>query len=126
MRALSLDLRRRIAEALKEESSSLKLGTRFKVSASSVRKLRLKMKRTGEIAAGCAPGKERLVQGSTERKLRQLVERYPDATLVVLCELLADTTGLQISETTMWRQLGRMGITVKKSPSTRRKEIVRT
>jgi transposase len=126
MRPLSLDLRRRIVEALKKESSSLKVAARFDVSASSVRKLRLKLKRTGEIAAGRAPGKERLVKGRTEARLRQLVARYPDASLVVLSELLADETGVGVSETTMWRQLGRMGLTLKKSRSTHRSGTDRT
>lgn len=125
MKAISLDLRRRIIEALEEESSSLKVAKRFKVSGSAVRKLRMKMETTGEFAAGKAPGRERLVQGTYERKLRRLVERYPDATLVILCELLADETELAISETTMWRQLRRMGLTLKKNPSTRPSETGR-
>ena len=112
--------------ALAEEPSSLKVGERFKVSASSVRKLRLKVERTGVVAAGKAPGKERRVQGRHEQKLRKLVERYPDATLPVLCELLLDATGVGVSETTMWRQLRRMGLTLKKSPSARRRETVPT
>ena len=112
--------------ALAEEPSSLKVGERFKVSASSVRKLRLKVERTGVVAAGKAPGKERLVQGRHEQKLRKLVERYPDATLAVLCELLLDATGVGVSETTMWRQLRRMGLTLKKRPSARRRETVPT
>jgi transposase len=125
MRPTSLDLRERIVEALSEESSSLKVGKRFKVSASSVRKLRLKVQRTGVVAAGKAPGKARLVQGKDERRLRNLVAQYPDATLAVLCEFLADATGVGVSETTMWRQLRRMGLTLKKSPSTPRKETDR-
>jgi transposase len=126
MKALSLDLRRRIVEALEKEPSSLKVADRFKVSGSAVRKLRMKMERTGEFAAGKAPGRERLVKGAREKKLRRLVERYPDATLVLLCEMLADETKLGISETTMWRQLRRMGLTLKKSPSTRPNETGRT
>jgi transposase len=118
MAPLSLDLRERIVEALKKEPSSLKVAARFDVSASSVRKLRLKLQRTGEIAAGKAPGRERLVRGRSEQRLQQLIDRYPDATLEVLCDLLEEKTGVVVSETTMWRQLRRMGMTLKKSPST--------
>jgi transposase len=67
MKALSLDLRERILEALKTEPSSLIVAKRFRVSPSSVRKLRLKVVRTGEVKAGTAPGRERLVQGQVER-----------------------------------------------------------
>jgi len=126
MKPTSLDLRERILEALAEEPSSLKVGKRFKISASSVRKLRLKVERTGVVAAGKAPGKERLVQGKNEQKLRKLVAQHPDATLTVLCELLADATGVGVTETTMWRQLRRMDLTLKKSPSTHRKETAPT
>ena len=116
MRAISLDLRERILAALEKEPSSLIVGKRFGVSPSSVRKLRLKVERTGEVKAGTAPGRERLVQGKVERHLRGLVRQHPDATLNVLRELLADEGGVAVSETTMWRQLRRMGLTLKKRP----------
>jgi len=119
MKAMSLDLRERILAALEEEPSSLIVGKRFGVSPSSVRKLRLKVERTGEPRAGKAPGRERLVQGKVERRLHRLVAQYPDATLNVLRELLADESGVSVSETTMWRQLVRMGLTLKKRPSAR-------
>lgn len=126
MKPISVDLRVRILEALEEEPSSLIVAARFKVGASSVRKLRLKMERTGVIEPGTAPGRERLVKGKHEDRLRRLVREYPDATLNVLCELLADVTGVSVSETTMWRQLERMDITLKKRPSMRRSGTVRT
>jgi transposase len=58
------------------------------------------------------------VRGRSEQRLQQLIDRYPDATLEVLCDLLEEKTGVVVSETTMWRQLRRMGMTLKKSPST--------
>jgi transposase len=122
---MSLDLRQRILRALEAEPSSLIVGTRFGVSPSSVRKLRLKVQKTGEPKAGTAPGRERLVQGKVERRLLRLVEKYPDATLNILCELLADESGVAVSETTMWRQLIRMGLTLKKRPSAPSKGTVR-
>lgn len=114
---MSLDLRQRILRALETEPSSLIVGARFGVSPSSVRKLRLKVQQTGEPKAGTAPGRERLVQGKVERRLLRLVKKYPDATLNILRELLADESGVAVSETTMWRQLMRMGLTLKKRPS---------
>jgi transposase len=126
MRAISVDLRTRILQALEEEPSSLIVAARFKVGASSVRKLRLRMLRTGVIEADSPPGRERLVKGDDEERLRQLVRECPDATLNVLCELLADETGVAVSETTMWRQLERMGITLKKRVSAPPRESDRT
>jgi transposase len=77
------------------------------------------MLRTGSFAPGSAPGRERHVKGPTEERLAQLVREYPDATLNVLREILEDETGIAVSETTMWRQLERMGITRKKRQSVR-------
>jgi transposase len=109
-----------------EESSSLKLAERFKVSGSSVRKLRLKLRKTGQFDAGTAPGKPRLVTGRNEKKLLKLVRDYPDATLDVLRELFADATGIAMSGTTIWRQLQRMGLTLKKRSSARPNKTGRT
>ena len=117
MAYLSADLRRRIIEALKKEPSSLVVAKRFEVSGSAVRKLRMKYVATGEFEAGKAPGRERLVQGEREQQLLELVGRYPDATLNVLRELFEDKSGVLLSETTMWRQLRRMGLTLKKRVS---------
>jgi len=114
MKPLSMDLRRRIIRALEKEPSSLIVAARFEVSASAVRKLRLRVQRTGSIEPDPIPGRERLVTGDDEDRLRRLVREHPDATLIMLCELLARDAEVFVSETTMWRQLERMGITLKK------------
>jgi transposase len=49
MTAISLDLRSRILRALEADPSSLRVAARFDVSASFVRKLRIQMRRTGDI-----------------------------------------------------------------------------
>lgn len=117
MTAISIDMRRRILEALEQDSSSLRVGRRFAVSPSFVRKLRLQVRVTGDPMPGKAPGKERLVKGNTEKRLRKLAEKRPDASLVELSKLLAEATEVSVSETTMWRSLRRLGLTRKKSPS---------
>jgi transposase len=119
MASISLDLRERILKALLEDSSSLRVAARFSVSASFVRKLRIQVQRTGNPRAGKAPGKERLVSGVKERKLLELVDKHPDATLVELAKLLERSARLSVSETTMWRSLRRLGLTRKKRVSAR-------
>ena len=126
MTAISVDMRRRILEALEEDSSSLRIGRRFAVSPSFVRKLRMQVQRTGDPTPGKAPGKERLVKGATEKRLRKLAEKRPDASLVELSKLLAEATAVSVSETTMWRSLRRLGLTRKKSPSKPRNASDRT
>jgi transposase len=126
MSSISLDLRMRILKALEEDRSSLRVAKRFSVSASFVRKLRCQVRRTGVAAPGKAPGKERLVQGSAEERLRKLVAERPDATLVELSRLFERSARVSLSETTMWRSLRRLGLTRKKKPSTPVKERGRT
>lgn len=126
MKALSLELRRKILEELTREPSSLLVGEKFEVSASVVRKLRARMIRTGSFEPGTAPGRERLVKAETEERLQQIVREFPDATLNVLREILQDETGVAVSETTMWRQLNRMGITLKKRPFAPQNKTART
>lgn len=126
MKALSADLRFRILDELTREPSSLLVGRKFGVSASCVRKLRLAMLRTGSFEPGTPPGRERRVAGSTEERLAEIVREYPDATLNVLREMLGDETGVLVSETTMWRQLERMGITRKKRPFAPQSKTART
>lgn len=126
MASISLDLRERILQALADDSSSLRVAERFSVSASFVRKLRLQVKRTGDPSPGKAPGKERLVQGSSEKRLRELIAKYPDATLVELAKLLERSARIAVSETTMWRSLRRLGLTRKKRVSAPANERDRT
>ena len=126
MKALSLALRRKILEELTREPSSLLVGAKLGVSASVVRKIRARMLRTGSFEPGTAPGRERFVKAQTEERLLQIVRESPDATLNVLREVLEDETGVAVSETTMWRQLNRMGITLKKRPSGLRSKTART
>lgn len=52
-----------------------------------------------------------------ERRLRELVDKYPDATLIELAKLLERSARLSVSETTMWRSLRRLGLTRKKRVS---------
>lgn len=118
MAAISLDLRKRIVGALAREPSSEKVGARFAVSASFVRKLRIQVRNTGDLHAGTPPGKARLIGQAEEVPLRQLVQATPDATLNELRERYAEKTGLYVSETTMWRALVRMGFTFKKNSFT--------
>jgi transposase len=126
MKPISLDLRERIVVALQETSSSLLVAARFRVSASFVRKLRLLSERTGDIAPRKVPGRERAVKGRDELLLVGIVREQPDATLEELREALVERGGPPVSGTTMWRQLNRMGLTLKKKRSVPRNATGRT
>lgn len=104
--------------ALEKEPSSNVVAARFGVSGSFVRKLRQKVKVTGKVAATPPPGKERFVDARGETILRQLVEQRPDATLDALVRLFPRHGGRKVSDTTIWRTLCRMGMSLKKRPFT--------
>jgi transposase len=125
MAAISLDLRKRIMRALDSDPSSLRVAARFDVSASFVRKLRIQARQTGDLSARRGSGKKRLVKGEQEETLRELVRKHPDATLIDLAKLLKKAARVVVSETTMWRSLQRLGITLKKRSSTRSNAIAR-
>ncbi len=126
MGAISLDLRGRIIAALEDEPSSGKVGARFSVSASFVRKLRIQVRETGDLRAGTAPGKARIIGARGEVRLRRMVDETPDATLNELRQHYGSETGIDVSETTMWRALKRMGFTFKKNSSTPASASVQT
>jgi hypothetical protein len=75
----SLDLRKNVLVALEAESSSNVVAARFGVSGSFVRKLRARVRETGEPEAIPPPGKARIVDSKGEVIMRDLVDGRPDA-----------------------------------------------
>jgi transposase len=115
MKAYSLDLRSKIVAAhLVEKMSIRKVALRFSVSTSLVQKL-IKQQRI----EGCLEPKKRgkpqfSYLTNRETEVRALVEAHPDATLVELCELLAQNTGHWVSRTALCRYLQKLGLHRKK------------
>ena len=115
MHAYSMDLRERVVAALDEGESSLEVASRFGVSDSWVRKLRLRRAMTGTI--GPKPhggGKHRCIDTWGEQVLRELVAECNDAVLAELCDALAARVR-RVSIQSMSRALIRMGLTRKKN-----------
>ena len=118
MRAISMDLRMRVARVL-EQASSYELGDRFSVSASWVRKLRLR-KRAGESLEPRESGhRARKVDAAGEEMLRRWLADEADATVFELCDRYVGERGVVVSETTMRDTLNRMGLSRKKRRSSR-------
>ncbi len=115
MEAYSLDLRQRVLAAV--DAGQLRrpqIAERFSVSTSWIRRLVQRRRETGSIAPrpqrhGPLPA----LSDRQRRRLAELVRRYPDATLAELCQRLDAGVG----KTTVWRELGNLGLTLKKSRS---------
>ncbi len=115
----STDLRQRVIEAYKANAGSRRqLAERFKVSLSFVQRLIRLYQNTGQFAplphAGGANAKIKVGDLS---KVRQLVEKQPDALLEELCERWASESGMSVSVPTMHRAVQRLKLTTKKKLS---------
>jgi transposase len=112
MRAYSADLRTRVLAAVDAgQLNRLEIATLFQVSLSWIRRLVQRRRETGTIE----PQRQRhgrlpKFDEAQQQRLCELVQEDPDATLAELRERLA----VGVSVTTIWRELTKMGISLKK------------
>ena len=114
--AYSMDLRTRVLQDSDAGLSSKELAARYHVSRAWVDALKQRRRETGDFG----PRKqikfrERVLAGQASR-LADLVAARPDATLAELRDGLQTAAGLA----TIWRELDRLQLTVKKNDSRRR------
>ena len=114
--AYSMDLRTRVLKDADAGLSSKELAERYHVSRAWVDALKQRRRETGSSE----PRKQTKFRGRVlagqEQHLAALVAARPDATLVELREALRTAAGLA----TVWRELERLQLTVKKNDSRRR------
>lgn len=112
--ALSLDLRRRVVDAIKRGVSCRQAAERFGVSASSAIRWYSRLKEQGNIAPQKQGGDRK--SGRIEAQagfIPSQVAETPDITLAELREKLK-TRGLGVGIGTLWRFFDRRRITFKK------------
>jgi transposase len=114
--AYSMDLRTRVLKDSEAGLSSKELAERYHVSRAWVDALKQRQRETGSIE----PHKQTKFRGRVlagqEERLAALVAARPDATLAELREALRTSAGVA----TVWRELDRLQLTVKKNASRRR------
>lgn len=118
MKSYSVELREKIVAAHIQKNISIrKVADIFSVSKSLVQKLVKQQKLEGNLQPKPRgkPQKSHLTNADIE--LRELVEAYPDATLIELCELFADKTSNWVGPRAMCRALQRLGLNRKKKQS---------
>ncbi len=114
MRAYSVDLRRKIVEALWRGLSKAEAARAFGVGISSVKRY-VTMARKGEsLAPKKASGKERKLDQGATRLLDEDLHRHPEATYEQRTRLLFELLGLRVSEATLCGTVKRLGYTRKK------------
>jgi transposase len=120
MRALSLDLRQRIAAAIAQSDRDLlttyqDIADRFAVSVATVERLARKRREGKDLTPGVSTGRKPLVAPEQEGALAQLVASRPDWTLQELAEAWErQHGGERLSLSAMSRTLRRLGFTYKK------------
>lgn len=117
----SVDLRRKIVAACERgDASQLEVAQFVGVSISFVEKLLRIYHITGELVAPRnVRGPHAAIDAQASERLRQWVEEQPDATLAELVDKLQCRCAIQVSQATVCRALGRLGLRRKKRRSTR-------
>jgi transposase len=110
-----MDLRRRIINAVEEGGSMRKVAQRFAVGKNLVQKLVTQLQAKGHIQPEKQGGSAVSPVWQYKDQLLRIFEKKTDATLKEYCELLADETGLWVSQSTMCRTFQKLNLPLKKS-----------
>ena len=120
MKAYSVDLRRKIVEAVSSGTPKAQVARAFGVGLSTLKRYARRDERGEGLAPRKSPGKQRKVDATAQRLLERDLEERPTATLSQRRELLARVAGVEVSDSTVSRALRRMGFSRKKDRWERR------
>jgi len=112
--AYGQDLRDRVLNA---NGSIAKVAARFGVSKSYVARARSRRRRLAEDTPGMQHYHVPLKLSGLEAVLTARVQIHNDQTLEQLCQWLQVEHGVQVSVTTLWKTLTRLGLSLKKRRS---------
>jgi transposase len=117
MKAYSMDLRKRVVQAVdSKEGTHKEIAKTFRVSKAFLEKLLKRRRESGSIEAlPHGGGQVPLLNENKESLIANWVEEDNDATLEELCEYLENKTKLRVSISTMCRVLQRLELRRKKN-----------
>jgi transposase len=121
MAPYSMDLRERVARAWDTSGDAEEVATTFGVSRAWVHRLVQRRRETGSIAPRQQTKFRSRVLAGQEERLAALIAARPDATLAELREALPTTAALS----TLWLEIDRLGLSVKKNGVRRRTTAAR-
>jgi transposase len=123
MDAYSLDLRKRVLAACDAGHGTKEVAKVFDVSPSWVRRLKQRRRELGTIAPlPCRAGRKPKFSEADLRRLRDLVEQQPDATLKELQSRL----GMDVTTASICRRLQELRLSFKKKSCTPASKTGRT
>jgi len=111
MAPYSMDLRERVVQAWDESGDADEVAATFAVSRAWVHRLVQRRRETGSLAPRTQTTFRSRVLAGQEQRLAALIAARPDATLAELRDDLPTTAALS----TLWREIDRLGLTVKKN-----------
>lgn len=112
----SMDLRERVYKAWQETGDADDVAATFGVSRAWVHRLAQRQRETQSLAPRRQTTFRKRVLAGQEERLKALVAATPDATLAELREQVPTTAALS----TLWAELDRLGLTVKKNRTRQR------
>ena len=112
----SMDLRERVAKVWDETGDADEIAATFRVSRAWVHRLIQRRRETGSLAPRPQTKFRSRVLAGQEERLKAVVNARPDATLAEIREALPTTAALS----TLWLELDRLRLTVKKNGTRRR------
>ena len=116
MAPYSMDLRERVARAWDASGDAAEIATAFEVSRAWVHRLIQRRRETGSLAPRQQTKFRSRVLAGKEQRLAALITAQPDLTLAELRDALPTTAALS----TLWLEIDRLGLTVKKNRTRRR------
>jgi transposase len=114
MRAYSVDLRKKIVDAVKRGRSKVEVARVFGVGISSVKRYMKMAEEEGSLDPKKAYGKKRKLDESGMKLLEDDLRVRPAATYEQRAELLEDLLGVRVCKSTICRATKRLGYTRKK------------
>src|SRR5712692_9338138 len=114
MKALSMDLRTRVVNAVESGLySQAEVSEEYQVSLSFVEKLWHQQQVGGDITPKLyTPGPKRVLE-PYGTWIRAAVDEQPDITLEELCDQLEEERGISVHPSMMWRELARLQLPLK-------------
>lgn len=111
MAPYSMDLRKRVIKAFDVCGDAEEVAATFGVSRAWVHRLAQRRRETGSIAPRQQTKFRARVLAGQEQRLSTLIAARPDATLAEL----QDELPVRAALTTIWREIDRLNLTVKKN-----------
>ena len=117
MKPYSKDLRLRVLAAVDRGMPRKEVARVFGVSEPTIRRYLRLRRETGDVEPKPVPGPPARKGAALEAALPAQARANPDLTLAEHCELFEDVHGVKVSTATMSRAFEKLGLPLKKSPS---------